>query len=179
MLSTFQATTSMCVPERCTVVFGPSVKRSAVVEQTEAPGSHVAIVLKIVLLNVPARPAAVFHVAAFHDTSLAVQVVAPATGGVNVAAFAFNESRSCLVADDSTIWSIVTAAAIAAVATPTFVTLNVMPAGTATLACSLTVTDTVVVWLVSGSTTVVCADADPLHITPTMRAATGHRINRT
>jgi type IV secretory pathway TrbD component len=54
-----------------------------------------------------------------------------------------------------------------------------MPAGTATLACSLTVTDTVVVWLVSGSTTVVCADADPLHITPTMRAATGHRINRT
>ena len=163
MLSTFQVTTSVCVPDRWTVGLDASEKTRPVVEHAVAPALHVATVLNEALLSVPPLPVAAVHVAAFHETSLADQVVPPPAGGVNDDAVACSESRSCLVAVAKTIWSMVTLAATAAVAAPMFVTLKEIPAGTATRACSLTMTETVVVWLVSGRTTVVCASADALH----------------
>ena len=152
---------------------------SPVVEQAAAPGVHVATVLKAALLSVPAMPVAAVHVAAFQETSLADHVVAPATGAVNEAAVACNEMRNCLVAVASTTWSIVTVAAAADVAAPMFVTLKEMPAGTATRACSLTFTDIVVVWLVSGRTTVVCASAEALPIVSIPLSAIAIRTWRT
>ena len=157
MLSTFHVTTSVCVPDRCTAGLGASVNTSALVEQPATPASQVATVLNAAWLSVPAAPDAAVQAAAFHDTSEAGQVVSPAVGGVNAAAFAFSETRSCFEAEASTTWSIVTVVAAAAVAAPTFDTENEIPEGTATRACSLTVTDTVVVWLVSGRVTVDCA----------------------
>ena len=133
------------MPDRCTAGFAASVKTNALVEHPVAFASHVATVLKAALLSVPADPTAAVQAAAPHVTSAAAQVVAPTTGGVNEAASAFSVTLSCLVADARTIWSTVTEAALAAVLDPTFVTLNVMPDGTTTRACSLTFTETAIV----------------------------------
>ena len=121
------------------------------------------------LLNVPDAPVALVQVAAFHVTSAAPHVVPPTTGGVNDAAFASSETRICLVAVASTMFWTVTDAAVAAVLEVTLVTLNVTPAGTVTLACSLTVAVSVVVWLVSVKVTDCCAKAGvlPSSIAPT------------
>jgi hypothetical protein len=59
------------------------------------------------------------------------------------------------------LWTL-TEVAAAAVLEETFETLNVTPAGTVTLACSLTFAVSVVVWLVSGRMTDCCADAAAL-----------------
>jgi hypothetical protein len=56
------------------------------------------------------------------------------------------------------LWTVTDVAAVAVV-DDTFVTLNVTPAGTVTLACSLTFAVNVVVWLVSGRMTDCCAEA--------------------
>src|SRR5438552_18136271 len=69
------------------------------------------------------------------------------------------DSFNCLVAVASTILSIVIDAALAAWLALTSKTLNEIAAGIVTRACSLTVAVNVVVWLVSGSVTVVCAFA--------------------
>jgi hypothetical protein len=53
----------------------------------------------------------------------------------------------------------VTEAPLAAVFAETFVTVNVTPAGTVTRACSLTFAVNVVVCVLSGRATVVCARA--------------------
>src|SRR5688572_30993854 len=69
------------------------------------------------------------------------------------------ETFSFLVAVDNTMLLADTDALLAAVLAATLVTLNVTPTGTDTCACSLTVAVSVVVWLLSGSTTAVCAIA--------------------
>jgi hypothetical protein len=145
MLSNFHRTTSECVPDRWTVVFAASVKTSPLVEQAVASAVQVATVVYAALLRVPLDPVALVQVAAFQLTSLADHVVAPPTGGVNDAALACRDTLSCFAADAVTIWSMVTVAALAVVLTPMLVTLNVIPDGTTTRACSLTVADTVVV----------------------------------
>ena len=114
-------------------------------EHAVAPASHVAMVLSVELLNVPALPAADVQAAAVHERSSADQVTSPLIGGVNEGAFARSESRSCFEAVDKTIWSTVTATSVATVGLPTFVTMNATVEGTVTLACSLTDTETVVV----------------------------------
>ena len=139
MLSIFQVTTSVWLPARCTVDFGPSVKTSVVVEQSAAFGSQVAISVNDEALNTPVIPVARVQVAAFQDTSPADHVVAPTAGGVNDAAAAWTEILSCFVAVASTIRSTVTLTALAGVPLPTLVTANDTLAGTITRACSLTV----------------------------------------
>jgi hypothetical protein len=145
MLSNFQVTVRVWLPERLTAGFAPSVNTRLLVEQAEAFGSHVATMLKAALLSVPDDPAAAVQVAAFQVTSVADQVVPPGDGGVNDAPLAFTDTRSCLVAEASTIWSMLIEAPLATVLEATSVTLNVIPAGTTILACSLTMTETVVV----------------------------------
>ena len=161
MPSNFQVTMSVWAPDRFTVGFAPSVNVRSVVEQSAAPGSHVAIWVNETELITPDTPVARVQLAAFHVTSLADQVVAPTAGGVNDAAFACTLIRSCLVADASTIRSMVTVAALAAVLLAMLPTLNDTLAGTTMRACSLTVAVSSVVWLVSGSVTVVWALATP------------------
>jgi hypothetical protein len=72
--------------------------------------------------------------AAFHDTSPAAHVVAPPTGGVKFAAFAWSDMRSCLVAVASTMLDTVTEAALDAVLAVMSFTVKVTPAGTVTRA---------------------------------------------
>ncbi len=122
-----------------------SVNTKPVVEHVEASAVQVATVLNADELKVPEDPVALVHVAAFHVTSDADQVVAPPTGGVNELAAAWSEILNCFVAVASTMRSTVTDAADAAVLLDTSVTRNVTVAGTITLACSLTVAVSVVV----------------------------------
>ena len=139
MLSNFQVTTSVCAPERLTVGFAPNVNTRSVVEQSGAAASHVAIWVNDTELSAPDTPVARVQLDAFHVTSVADHVVAPTAGGVNDAAAACTLTRSCFVAVDNTMRSIVTVADVAAVLFAMFVTLNAMLAGTTTRACSLTV----------------------------------------
>jgi len=162
MLSNFQVTTSVWLPARCTAGFAPSVNTSPVVEQSGVSAVHVATAVYAELLNVPAAPVAFVQVDAFQLTSPAPHVVDPTTGGVNDAAFACSDTRICLVAVARTMFCTITEAAVAAVDELTFVTLNVTPAGTVTLACSLTFAVSVVVWLVSVNVTDCCAKAGEL-----------------
>ena len=145
MLSNFQVTVSVWLPEICTVVLAASVRTSAVVEHVATPAVQTATGVNEALLSVPVDPVAFVQVAAFQVTSDAAQVVAPTEGGVKFSAFASSETLNCLVAVASTIRSTVTDALLAAVAVLTLVTANVIPAGTITLACSLTVAVSVVV----------------------------------
>ncbi len=144
MLSNFQVTVSVCVPARFTVGFAPSVNTRPVVEQSVVSALHVATELKAAALRLPEAPVPFDQLAAFHVTSEADQVVPEPPGAVNEAAFAWSDTRSCLVADASTIWSIVTAAADALVALATSLTVKTTVAGTITRACSLTVAENVV-----------------------------------
>src|SRR5688572_5211650 len=153
MLSNFQVTDNVWLPDRCTPVLAASVKTRPVVEHADAFASHVDTCWKLTFDSVPAAPVAFVQVAAFHDTSAAAHVVAPTTGGVNAAAADCTETRSCLVAVARTMLLTVMLAALAAVLAPTLVTLNVTVDGTVTRACSLTVAVNVVVWLVSGNVT--------------------------
>ncbi len=162
MLSNFQVTTSVWPPERLTVDFEASENDRPLVEHEETSASHVATSTKLLLLNVPLfrtaftqAPPPPFGVD--HDTSLADQVVAPATGGVNDAAAAMSDTLSCLLAVARTMLSTVTLTALADVFAFTFVTLKLTPAGTVILACSGTLAVSVVVCPVFGSETVVCA----------------------
>jgi hypothetical protein len=107
------------------------------------------------LLSVPAVPVPLLHVLAPQVTSLAVHVAAPPTGGVNDAVSAWSEIRSCRVADDSTMLVTVIEAALDAVLLATSFTMKLAVEGKVTRACSLTVAVNVVVWLVSGSVSVV------------------------
>lgn len=104
MLSNFQVTTSVWSPARFTVDLEARVKTSPVVEQLPASASHVPTAPYAELLSVPDAPVALVHVAAFHVTSLADQVVAPTTGGVNDAAFACTDTLSCFVDVASTMF---------------------------------------------------------------------------
>src|SRR5688500_8318257 len=130
MLSNFHVTTIVWFPDRRTVGFAPSVNTSPVVEHVETSASQFVTVLYAALLRVPVAPVAFVQVAAFHVTSPALHVVAPATGGVKDAAFACSDTLIWFVAAASTMLSTVTDAPVAAVPTPMFVTLNVTPAGT-------------------------------------------------
>ena len=86
MLSNFQVTASVWFPDRFTVFFAASVNVRPVVLQVAASESHVATSLYEELLSAPEAPVAFVQLAAFHVTSLADQVTAPPTGGVNAAA---------------------------------------------------------------------------------------------
>jgi hypothetical protein len=99
MLSNFQITTSVCAPERLTLVFAASEKASPVVEHDETSALHVAAATKALLLSVLLLRVAFTHAlgplaGALHETSLADHVVAPLTGGVNDGAFAISETFS-------------------------------------------------------------------------------------
>jgi hypothetical protein len=97
---------------------------------------------------------------AAHDTSEADQLGALGTGGVKLAASAFSDSRSCLVAVANTMFETLTVAALEFVELVISPTVNVTPFGKLTRACSPTLAVSVVVWLVSARVTVVCAAAD-------------------
>lgn len=174
MLSTFHVAISVCVPDRWTAGFGASEKISALVAHAAAPGPQTATVVYEAALSVPPTPVPAVHAAALHETSPEVHVVAPATGGAKDGAPARSEIDSWRVSDTSTTWASVTLTGFDGVAVATSATLNAMPAGTMTLACSSTVTVAIVVWLVSGNTTVVCADATP-HSTVAAEAITAAR----
>jgi hypothetical protein len=111
------------------------------------------------LLRVPALPEAFCHWCgpppgpAVQVTSDADQVVAPGVGGVNDAAFAISEIRSCFVAVVSTMFCTVIGELSWLEFAFTFVTLNDTPAGSVTLACSTTAAVIVVVCAVPGSVT--------------------------
>lgn len=145
MLSIFQVTVSTCPPDRLTPVRGESENENLVIEQDEASGSQVATVLYALLLRVPATPVAFCHWLGppwgplVQDTSPAVHVVAPATGGVNAEALAISEIRSCLVADPRTMFCTATGTSDDEVVAAMFETENTIAAGTVTRACSTTV----------------------------------------
>ena len=120
----------MWAPERFTDAFAASVNVRPVVLQLDVSAAHVATGLYAVLLSVPAAPDAFVQDAAPHDTSPAAHVAAPLAGGVNVAASACSEMRSCLVALASTIFETVTDAAEDVVLPFTSFTANVTPLGT-------------------------------------------------
>ena len=103
MLSIFQVTSSVCAPDLLMAGLAASENTRPVDEQDAALAVHVATVVKAELLSVPAAPAAAVHAAAFHETSPAVHVAAPVTGGVKEDAAARTERRNCFVADASTI----------------------------------------------------------------------------
>ena len=108
MLSNFHVTTSVCEPERLTVVFVASANVKPVVEQDEVSALHVAAAPKALLLNVPLMRVPFTHASGppagvLHETSVADHVVAPLTGGVNDAALAISEICNCLVAVPSTM----------------------------------------------------------------------------
>ena len=145
MLSTFQVTTSVWAPERCTAGFAPSEKMRVLVAHAVVPCEQVTTGVNAAELSVPALPRAPVHVALFHETSAAAHVVPPPAGGLNDTDAARSDSLSCFVVVPSTMRSIETAAADAAVGLLMFVTLNETPVGTVILACSLTVTDAAVV----------------------------------
>src|SRR5688500_622440 len=126
MLSNFHVTTIVWFPDRLTVGLAPRVNTSPVVEHVDTSGSQVVTVLSA-LLRVPVAPVAFVQVAAFHVTSPALHVVAPATGGVKEAAFACSDTLMRFVAAASTMLSTVTDAPVAAVPAPMFVTLKVTP----------------------------------------------------
>ena len=161
MLSNRQVTVSVCAPERFTVGFAASVNGSLAIEQEVASGSHVATVLKATPLKVPALPIAFCHALgpppgpAVQLTSLADQVVAPATGGVNDAALPLSEILNCFVAVPSTMFWTAIATLLCVVEALTSLTLNEMLAGTVTRACSATAAVKVVAWPVSGRAIVV------------------------
>ena len=84
------------------------------------------------MLSVPAAPDALVHEAAAQLTSLAAHDAAPPTGGVNAAASACSDIRSCLLAVANTMLATVTVAGDAAVAFAMSLTANDTPAGTVT-----------------------------------------------
>ncbi len=138
--------------------FAASRKDNPVVEHEPASAVHVATSAKAPLLKELLKRTPLTHeppppFGVVHETSVADQVVAPLTDGVKDAAFAISEILSCLVAVASTMFATVMLASLAVVSAVTLVTLNAMAAGTVTVACSLTLAVSVVVWLVSGSVT--------------------------
>lgn len=155
MLSNFQVTSSVWLPERRTVGFAASVNENPVVEHDAVSGAHVAAVTNTLLLSVPLLRVAFTHArgplaGADHETSSAAQVAAAPTGGVNDGALAMSEILSCLVAVPSTMFCTVIEALFAVVDVATLVTSNVTLAGSVTLACSLTFAVNVVVWFEFG-----------------------------
>ncbi len=87
-------------------------------------------------------------------------------GGVNVAALACSETFSCLVAVASTMLLTVTDAALAARGSSDVGDRECDTRGTVTVACSLTVAVSVVVWVVSGNTDWAWAAVTPTTKTP-------------
>ena len=138
MLSNFQVTVSVWFPARLMVGFAASVNTRPVVLQVDASAVQSATVLYDEELRVPLAPVAFVQVAAFHVTSPATHVVAPATGGVKEAALPCTDTFSCFVAVPRTMLETVTDAPDAAVGFVMLVTLKLTPAGTVTVACSLT-----------------------------------------
>ena len=161
MLSNFQVMLSVWSPERLTVFFAAKVNTSAVVEVAATSAVAVPTALYASLASVPAAPVPPVQLAAAQLTSDAAHVIALSTDGVKLAAAACTDILSCLVAESSTMPVTVTLAASAAVELLMSTTLNVTPVGTVTVACSDTSAVSVVDWLVSGSVTVVCAQAVP------------------
>ena len=141
----FQVITRVWPPEYVTVSFAASVKTRPVVEQFVDAAVHVATEPYAESDSVPLAPVAEVHVAAFHETSLAAQVVARATDGVKSAALACTPIFKVSVAVGRTRSSMVTLAALAAVLVAISVTVNAIALGTVTLACSLTVAVNVLV----------------------------------
>ena len=98
----------MWLPERLTAAFAASVNTIALVLQDETSAVHVATGVYAALDSVPAAPVPLVQAAAFQLTSPAAHVPAPTTGGVNDAAAACSDTRSCLAAVASTMFVTVT-----------------------------------------------------------------------